>query len=78
MAPNTDPVQRAPNDTTLTILPSHVNNKPRSRRPKKDTKEVHKAVEAQVCRNRYRREKNCADIAGDLSKEGINVSASTV
>lgn len=67
-----------PNDKALVILPDHVIDKPRSGRPKKQTAAAIDAVTSKVSRDRYGREKNCADIAGDLTREGIRVSATTV
>jgi transposase len=48
---------------------------PRSGRPRK---EVAENLIQKVRRDRYGREKSCADLAGDLSQEGIDVSATTV
>lgn len=48
---------------------------PRSGRPRK---EVAETLIQKVRRDRYGREKSCADLAGDLSQEGINISATTV
>ncbi|CAI0645621.1 unnamed protein product [Colletotrichum noveboracense] len=67
-----------PNEKALVILPDHVIDKPRSGRPKKQTAAAINAVTSKVSRDRYGREKNCADIAGDLTREGIRVSATTV
>lgn len=55
-----------------------INNAPRSGRPKKQTKAIVSRIIQKVRRNRYRREKSYADIAGDLRVEGIRLSASTI
>ncbi|KAL6352059.1 hypothetical protein LRP88_14872 [Fusarium phalaenopsidis] len=67
-----------PNHRPLIIRNSFLEDAPRPGRPTKQTEEAKKAVIAKVRRDRYGREKTCADIAGDLSLEGHNLSAITV
>lgn len=55
-----------------------VDDAPRSGRPKKQTEAIVSRIIQKVRRDRYGREKSCADIAGDLRVEGIRLSASTV
>ena len=67
-----------PNVLPLKILPQHVQDAPRSSRPAKQTEEVKEQIFQQVRRDRYGREKSCADLAGALSLQGVEISASTV
>lgn len=67
-----------PNDLPLKILPHHVQDSARSGRLLKQTQEVKEEVIQHVQRDRYGREKTCADVAGSLSVKGIDISASTV
>jgi transposase len=56
----------------------YVEDKPRSGRPTKQDAPNQDIVISKVRFDRYGREKSCADLAGDLSKLGIDVSAETV
>ncbi|KAK2471147.1 hypothetical protein H9L39_17378 [Fusarium oxysporum f. sp. albedinis] len=67
-----------PNSTPIIIRNAYLQDAPRSGRPKKHTDEATKEVIAQVGRDRFRREKTCADIAGDLSSAGYDLSAMSV
>jgi transposase len=55
----------------------HIEDAKRSGRPSKQQQAFEKVVNL-VRRDRYGREKTCADIAGDLSQDGLEISASTV
>lgn len=55
-----------------------VTDAPRSGRPKAQTAMVANFISQKVRRDRYGREKSCADLAGELRKEGISLSAMTV
>ncbi|EDU42785.1 predicted protein [Pyrenophora tritici-repentis Pt-1C-BFP] len=66
-----------PNGPTLKILPEYLEDAPRSGRPRKQ-EAIHEATVEKVRRDRYGREKSCADIAGDLSLCGPDVSSTTV
>ena len=66
-----------PNGPTLKILPEYLEDAPRSGRPRKQ-EAIHEATVEKVRRDRYGREKSCADIAGDLSLYGHDVSSTTV
>ena len=67
-----------PNVLPLKILPEHVQDAPRSGRPSKQTDKVKEQIIQQVRRDRYGREKSCADVAGALSLQGVNISRTTV
>jgi transposase len=56
----------------------YVEDTPRSGRPTKQDTATQEIVISKVRSDRYGREKSCADLAGDLSKLGINISAETV
>jgi transposase len=56
----------------------YVEDKPRSGRPTKQDPSTVDIILSKVRLDRYGREKTCADIAGDLSKLGINISGATV
>ncbi|KAJ5511785.1 hypothetical protein N7453_003888 [Penicillium expansum] len=51
---------------------------PRSGRPKKQSPEMQDRVLTKVRLDRYGREKTCADIAGEISSEGTEISATTI
>ncbi|KAI1523274.1 HTH-23 multi-domain protein, partial [Pyrenophora tritici-repentis] len=65
-----------PNGPTLKVLPEHLEDAPRSGRPRKQ-EAIHEPTVDKVRRDRYGREKSCADIAGDLSLYGYDVSPTT-
>jgi transposase len=67
-----------PNVRPLEICDAYLTDAPRSGRPKKQTPETQDKILAKVRLDRYGREKTCADLAGELSSEGIDVSAMTV
>ncbi|OHW89545.1 hypothetical protein CSPAE12_11872, partial [Colletotrichum incanum] len=68
-----------PTAATFTLRPEYINDAPQPGRPKKATETVADIVVSKVCRDRYGREKTCADIAGEIqSEQGIDISASTV
>jgi transposase len=67
-----------PNHRPLTIRDDWLKDAPRSGRPSKQTPEIQQQVINKVRTDRYGREKNCADIAGELSLEGFNISAITI
>jgi transposase len=61
----------------LKLENKHIEDARRTGRPSKQQQAFEKVVNL-VRRDRYGREKTCADIAGDLSKDGLDISASTV
>lgn len=67
-----------PNRLPLVIKDAWLQDAPRSGRPTKQTESTKQQVIDKVRRDRYGREKSCADIAGELSQQGINCSAITV
>jgi hypothetical protein len=67
-----------PNLRPLVIRDEQLRDAPRSGRPTKQTEEAKNEVIRKVRRDRYGREKSCADIAGELSSEGYDLSAITV
>lgn len=62
----------------LIINDEYIVDAPRSGRPKKQIPETQDKILAKVRFDRYGREKICADIAGELSLEHIDISATTV
>ncbi|KAJ5143765.1 uncharacterized protein N7515_002552 [Penicillium bovifimosum] len=56
----------------------YVQDTPRPGRPTKQDTATQEIVISKVRSDRYEREKSCADLAGDLSKLGVNISAETV
>ncbi|KAJ5381031.1 uncharacterized protein N7496_003459 [Penicillium cataractarum] len=56
----------------------YVEDKPGSGRPTKHDPTTVEIVLSKVRLDRYGREKTCADLAGDLSKLGINISGTTI
>ena len=67
-----------PNQRPLSLRDKYLQDAPRSGRPLKRTTEAQESVISKVRRDRYGREKLAADIAGELSSEGIIVSKITV
>ena len=67
-----------PNQEPLVIRDEWLRDAPRSGRPSKQEPTVQQEVTAKVRQDRYGREKTCADIAGELSLAGHDVSATTV
>ena len=67
-----------PNELPIKILPHHVQDAPKTGRPTKQAEEVKEQIFQQVRHDRYGREKSCADLAGGLSLQGVEISASTV
>jgi transposase len=67
-----DPCQRP-----IKLLNRHLEDGPRSGRPSKQERIRDQVIKA-VRVDRYGREKQCANIAGELSQEGFNVSPATV
>lgn len=65
-------------DVNPVILDEYVKDAPRSGRPTKQDTVTKDSVLSKVRRDRYRREKTCADLAGELSIEGIDISATTI
>jgi transposase len=60
------------------ITDEYVKDSPRSGRPTKQDPETVNTILSKVRLDRYGREKTCADLAGELSKEGTEISSSTV
>ncbi|KAG7423456.1 hypothetical protein Forpi1262_v015371 [Fusarium oxysporum f. sp. raphani] len=67
-----------PNERPLRIINAWLEDRPRSGRPSKCTAENQELIIAKVSRDRFGREKTAADIAGDLSSQGIEISKTTV
>lgn len=65
-------------DVNPVILDEYVKHAPRSGRPTKQDTVTKDSVLSKVRRDRYRREKTCADLAGELSIERIDISATTI
>jgi transposase len=51
----------------VTICNAHLEDAPRSGRPAKETEAVRQSITQKLVRDRYGREKSCADLAGELS-----------
>jgi transposase len=66
-----------PNARLIKLLPEYLEDAPRAGRPRKQEAVTGATIE-KVRRDRYGREKSCADIAGDLSAHGFDVSSTTV
>ena len=66
-----------PNYRPFELKDSWLEDLPRSGRPTKQTIEAKEALESKVRRDRYGREKAGADLAGELSELGFDISAST-
>ena len=62
----------------LLIRDEWLQDAPRGGRPKKNTEAARELLVNKVRRDRFSREKTCADLAGDLSYYGIEMSATTV
>lgn len=67
-----------PNHRPLTIRDEFLRDASRPGRPTKQTDNNQIEILAKVRRDRFGREKTCADIAGELSADGIEISAVTV
>jgi transposase len=67
-----------PNIRPLVIKDEWLEDAPRSGRPRKQTTENIEKVVEKVRKDRYGREKSCADLAGELSTEGLDISAITI
>jgi transposase len=67
-----------PSILPLSVKVEYGADAPRSGRPNKQTAEVKNLIVSKVRRDRYGREKSCADIAGELSQAGIEISSITV
>jgi hypothetical protein len=68
-----------PSGSEFIIQDEFINDLPRSGRPTKQTEDNARCVIAKIQRDRYGREKNCADIAGDLERElNIDISQTTI
>ena len=63
-----------PDDNLSIVKNEHVAEAPRSGRPIKQTKENKQEIQSKIRRDRYRREKTCAQIAEEMK----NISAMTV
>lgn len=66
-----------PAERPIKLLNKYLEDAPRSGRPSQQQQAFEKVVDL-VRRDRYGREKSCADIAGELSQNGLDISASTV
>jgi transposase len=67
-----------PNQSPIVLRDEWLEDAPRSGRPTKQTPDTTARTVAKVQADRYGREKSCADIAGELSTEGIDISATTI
>jgi len=67
-----------PNIRPLVIKDEWLEDAPRPGRPRKQTPENIEKVVKKVRKGRYGREKSCADLAGELSMEGLDISAITI
>ncbi|KAK7190291.1 hypothetical protein PSPO01_04012 [Paraphaeosphaeria sporulosa] len=66
-----------PDERPLQVQNSYLEDAPRSGRPTKQPN-ISESVINSVRTDRYGREKSYADLAGDLSQKGVNVSSTTV
>ncbi|KAJ0127189.1 Uncharacterized protein HZ326_29705, partial [Fusarium oxysporum f. sp. albedinis] len=67
-----------PNVRPLILRNGYLEDTPRSGRPSKQTEETKELIISKVQRDRYGREKTAADIAGELSSQGVLISTSLV
>ena len=67
-----------PNLRPLSLRDEFLEDASRSGRPRKHTEEVKDLIVTKVSRDRYGREKSAAEIAGELSSQGIDISKSLV
>jgi transposase len=67
-----------PNERPFRLSDKYLEDAPRSGRPRKRTEETSDLVISKVSRDRFGREKTAADIAGELSLQGIDISKTTV
>lgn len=67
-----------PDLVPIIIRDEFVKDGVRSGRPRQQTAEATEKALAKVRLDRYGREKTCADIAGELSLEGLSISATTI
>lgn len=65
-----------PNGPTIKLFPKYLEDAPRIGPPKQEA--IREAAIQKVRRDRYGREKSCADKAGDLSLQDHDVSSTTV
>lgn len=67
-----------PNRRPLELHDIYLTDAPRSGRPSKQTTDIQAKILTKVRFDRYSREKTCANIAGELSSKGNDISAITV
>jgi transposase len=67
-----------PDMRPLTIRDDWLCDAPRSGRPRTATEALKDELVTKVSRDRYAREKSCAELAGDLTNSGFPTSATTV
>lgn len=67
-----------PNRRPLQLQDVYLADAPRSGRPRKQTTDVQAEILTKVRLDRYRREKTYANIAGELSSQGNDISAITI
>ncbi|KAJ0130726.1 Uncharacterized protein HZ326_26184 [Fusarium oxysporum f. sp. albedinis] len=67
-----------PNESPLRLINAWLEDAPRSGRPPKRTDENRDLIIAKVSTDRFGREKTLADISGELSSQGIEISAATI
>ncbi|KAF7681102.1 hypothetical protein GT037_000078, partial [Alternaria burnsii] len=66
-----------PHAAALELLPKYLEDAPRTGRPRKQER-IQEEIIQKVRRNRYGREKSCADIAAELCQLGHQVSPNPV
>lgn len=67
-----------PNSLPIKLKDEFLQDAPRSGRPTKQTEDMKQQLELKVRCDRYGREKAATDLAGELSKEGYNISSATI
>jgi transposase len=67
-----------PNERPIRLRDAFLADSPRSGRPTKQIEVSNEKIISKVRVDRYGRERSCADLAGALSKEGINIPSTTV
>ena len=67
-----------PTHSPILLKDEWLEDAPRSGRPTKKTSDLVQNVLEKVCTDLHGREKTCADLAGQLGEEGIEISPKTI
>ena len=67
-----------PNSILIIIKDSHLEDSPKTSRPTKRTEALQETISTKVRRDRFSREISCTDLAGQISTNTTEISATTV